>query len=288
MPAVSIVIRTKNEAKFLPACLDMIKNQSYQDYEVIVVDSGSSDQTLSIAKKYGCRIVSMNPAEFTYGHALNVGINAAKSKIAVIISGHCLPIGRDWLRTLLQSFESNPALAGVYGRQIAYPEASPMDHRGSLEAYPNGDTPVITTDFRFSNAHSAILKSAWKKLHFNEDIPYAEDMDWVKTIKSWGMIIIYEPRAVVFHSHQETFTSLYRRFNNENTAMIKMSSELARSGMILVFLLRYIRSVLMDYLFLLSHPHSLPYFIKWIIFTPIHRLAVYYGQYKANQLARQE
>jgi len=66
---VSIIIRTKNEDNWLEACLKSIRLQSYKNYEIIIVDNGSKDRTLEIAKKYETKIVKIK--KFIPGKAIN-------------------------------------------------------------------------------------------------------------------------------------------------------------------------------------------------------------------------
>ena len=75
---VSIVIRTKNEEELIEVVLKSIKTQTYTDYEIILVDSGSTDLTVEIAKKYGCKILNIKPEEFTFGYAINYGFENSK------------------------------------------------------------------------------------------------------------------------------------------------------------------------------------------------------------------
>ena len=97
-PETSIIIRTKNEEKWLGECLKKLREQTYSDFEIIVVDSGSTDWTLEIAKKSDARIVQIKPEEFSYPFALNVGCrHATATEYFVILSGHSLPISRTWL-----------------------------------------------------------------------------------------------------------------------------------------------------------------------------------------------
>jgi glycosyltransferase involved in cell wall biosynthesis len=60
-PLVSIIIPTKNSAEFLEQCLISIKNQSYKNIEIIVVDNFSKDSTREIAKRYGATIYLKGP-----------------------------------------------------------------------------------------------------------------------------------------------------------------------------------------------------------------------------------
>ncbi|HEX9838402.1 MAG TPA: glycosyltransferase, partial [Anaerolineales bacterium] len=84
----SIVIRAFNEDKHIGRLLEGIQHQTANDVEVILVDSGSSDATVSIAESYGAKTVHIPPQEFTFGRSLNLGIQFAKSEFIVIASAH--------------------------------------------------------------------------------------------------------------------------------------------------------------------------------------------------------
>ena len=282
MIKVSFIIRTKDEALSLPACLKAITEQNFESYEIIVVDSGSKDETLEVAKRANCIVLSISPQDFTFGRAINIGAQQATGEILVILSAHCLPIGKDWLNNLVQAFSSDDALVGVMGRQVTYLNASPIEKRGALEAFPTGGGLVVLKGERFSNAFSAVLKKVWQQIPFDETVSGAEDIDWVRKVQSLGLRIAYEPRSMVYHSHQETIKGVYHRFFRENEALILINSSFARRQNLLGYLLRYLRSVSLDYVFIISHWVSLGYFIKWFLLIPFFRAAVYYGQFKAQ------
>jgi len=77
---ISIVIRTFNEQRFLKYLLSGLQKQTIKDIEVIVVDSGSTDQTVEIARGFGARIIEIKPEEFSFGRSLNRGIEAASNE----------------------------------------------------------------------------------------------------------------------------------------------------------------------------------------------------------------
>jgi len=73
MVETSIIILTKNAGERFEELMKKIENQTYQDFEVLVIDSGSEDRTLEIAKKYGCRIYNIKPEEFHHSRTRNLG-----------------------------------------------------------------------------------------------------------------------------------------------------------------------------------------------------------------------
>lgn len=77
-PTVSFVIRTKNEGKFIGKVLGLLQKQTYQNFEIIIVDSGSTDRTLEAVKKFRVKLIKIKPQDFNYSYALNLGISNAK------------------------------------------------------------------------------------------------------------------------------------------------------------------------------------------------------------------
>ena len=126
-PLVSIIIRTKNEERWIDHCLSAIETQNMRDYEIILVDNNSEDKSVKIARKYTEKII--NVTEFYPGKAINEGIRASQGKYIVIISGHCIPKNNIWLEKLIEPLENDKTglLAGVYGRQEPLSSSSPLD-----------------------------------------------------------------------------------------------------------------------------------------------------------------
>jgi glycosyltransferase involved in cell wall biosynthesis len=199
LPLVSIIVRTKNEEKWIESCLKRIENQSInsKNIEIIIVDNNSSDQTISRAKKYKVKIFFIK--KYLPGKALNYGIKKAKGKYIVCLSAHCIPANKDWLKHLLISLKSNK-VAGVYGRQIPLPYSSDFDKRDLINLFGQ-DKKIQIKDTFFHNANSAFRKAVWKKYKFDENTEHIEDRIWGHKVIKNGFKIIYEPKAVVYHWH---------------------------------------------------------------------------------------
>lgn len=284
MSKVSIIIRTKNEEKGLPKCLDAIKNQTFQDFEIIIVDSGSTDNTLEIAKEHNCKIVEIPQEDFTYGYSLNVGIKNANGKIIVCLSAHCLPVNNEWLERLINPFKLNSKLAGLYGRQIPFTNASPAEKRGLIEAYPQKDKFIIISSVYFSNANCALLKKVWTDFNFNEKLTFSEDQDWCARVQDKDFLIGYEPRAVVYHSHKETLGDAYKKYYLKSKAMKNIKKIYSwKQHSLIGYFLRWVRSTIFDYIYLIKNPVKLFYFLYWIFKIPFYRISVYYGIYKGSK-----
>src|SRR4030066_1052634 len=96
-PNISVLIRTKNEEKYLGQTLSVIFSQTRKDIEVLIVDSGSTDKTLEAAREFPVTIFEIKPKDFTWGYALNYGFQRASGKYIVCLSAHALPQSEYWL-----------------------------------------------------------------------------------------------------------------------------------------------------------------------------------------------
>ena len=115
---VSIIVRTHNESYWISKCLHEIFNQKYKNFEVVVVDNQSKDNTRKIIKKNfpNCKLVNYKSKVFKPGESINYGIKFSEGELICIISGHCIPKNEFWLGQLVKNFKSKK-IAGVYGKQ---------------------------------------------------------------------------------------------------------------------------------------------------------------------------
>ena len=216
---ISVVIRTLNEAEHLETLLDDIENQITDElpFEVVLIDSGSTDATLEIAERHGCNIHHITREEFSFGRSLNMGCELASGDILVITSGHCVPCDENWLQKL-----SQPILDGkaqyTYGRQFGGPDSYYSECRIFAKYYPENDS-IPQEGFFCNNANSAISRSAWEKYRFDEELTGLEDMETAKRLVADGGKVAYIADAAVFHYHNEDWAQVKRRFEREAIAL---------------------------------------------------------------------
>ncbi len=221
MPKVSIVVRAKNEARYIGETLAAVQGQHYRDFEIVVVDSGSSDRTPEIAAQYGARVVHIEPRQFTYGRALNLGVNKSSGDLVVSLSAHATPENGNWLGSLVSGFRY-PAAAGVYGRHIPRKNASFFELLGMwLSGVTSKERRIQVGRARFSNANGAFRRDVWEMVAFNEKLPGAEDVDWARQVQRMGYVIVYEPAAAVYHSHGEPLLRLIRRQLHDQPVILR-------------------------------------------------------------------
>ena len=194
---VSIIVRAKNEERWITSSLNAIFNQSFKDIEVILVDNQSTDMTVAKAKKFNVKVLQIE--DYLPGKALNLGIEASSGEFIASISAHCIPKDQYWLSNLLRNFEDE-SVAGVYGRQEPMSFTNDLDKR-DLHITFGLDRRVQVKDCFFHNANSLIKRSIWEKIPFDGTITNIEDRVWGQRVIDTGYKIIYEPEAAVFHHH---------------------------------------------------------------------------------------
>ena len=169
-PLCSIIIRAYNEEKHLGRLLDGIQQQTIEDREIILVDSGSTDNTLEIAGRYPVKIVPNDSSEFTFGRSLNRGINAASGRYMVVAD-------------LLYP-------AGVLGKQRGAETNHYSEHQWFRRYFPDISQPDQGQPYTH-NANAAVRKSLWSQHPYNEKITGLEDLAWSSWAKEQGYSIAY-------------------------------------------------------------------------------------------------
>lgn len=197
MSKVAVVIRTKNEERWLSRCLKAVLAQDERDVEVVIVDNQSTDYTVDVAGKFPVKVLTIG--EFTPGRALNLGIRATDSAYIVCLSAHCIPKDERWLSSLLRNMK-NDRIAGVYGRQLPFRYSSDLNKRDLLITF-GLDHRIQTKDSFFHNANSLLRRSVWHAIPFDEALANIEDRAWGQAVIEAGFQIAYEPDAAVYHHH---------------------------------------------------------------------------------------
>lgn len=212
----AIVIRAYNEAAYIGQLLEGIRQQSVQNVQTILVDSGSTDGTVTIARQHDVQVVRIAPQEFTFGRSLNLGIQHAQSERVVIASAHVHPVYPDWLEKLLAPFE-NPLVGLTYGKQRGAPQTSFSEHQVFAHWYP--DEAKSWQEHPFcNNANAAIRRDLWEKRPYDENLSGLEDLDWANWMIAQGYRLVYVPEAEIIHVHQETARQIYNRYRREAMA----------------------------------------------------------------------
>ncbi len=219
----SLVVRAYNEERHIGRLLEGVGHQTVRDVEVVLVDSGSTDATASIAARYGAKIVHVRPEEFTFGRSLNAGMSATTRELVAIASAHVYPVYPDWLERLLAPF-ADPRVALTYGRQRGSPASQFAERQVFAHWYPDRSDPDQAHPF-CNNANAAIRRSAWEKQPYDESLTGLEDLAWAKTALAAGSRLAYVAEAEIVHLHDETLPAVYNRYRREAMAFKRLYPE---------------------------------------------------------------
>ena len=204
LPETSIVIRAFNEQRWLPKVLAALANQTSRNHEVLLVDSGSVDRTREVAAGHGIRVLRLRPEDFTFGHSLNAGIDAARGRFIAILSAHAIPAAEDWLERLLASLRQDDT-AMVFGGQRGHAVSKFSEARDFERTFAQQPLWLNESHCFANNANSAIRRALWESHPFDEGLPGLEDIEWARYWMQRGMGVRYEPEARVYHIHEESW-----------------------------------------------------------------------------------
>src|SRR5579862_2915194 len=220
MVKVSVLVLTKNGMPDIHRSLKAVYDQEgVPPLEVIVVDSGSTDETLEVARGFPIRIEHIPSASFHHARTRNFAAGLASGEILVLLSQDAIPSSGRWLESMIANF-ADPGVGAVYGRQVPMPGSS-LERADALDLVYGGVRIVKDPAHRnglgyrfyhFSDANAAIRRDVWEKTQFPEDLKVFEDLGIAKRILDSGWKIVYEPKAAVIHSHDHNTLGLLKRY----------------------------------------------------------------------------
>lgn len=237
----SVVIPMKNPGPIFREVLTAVcKQQASFDFDVLVVDSGSTDGSVEFVQAFGdprVRLIQIKPTEFGHGKTRNFAVANTEGEYAVVITHDALPVDEHWLAAMVQTADADSRIAGVFGRHIAYPSASPYTKRDLEAHFANfAAEPVVELTDRarydrdesyrqrlhfFSDNNALLRRSVWQS-HPYPDVDFAEDQIWAKHIVEAGWKKAYSAQGAVYHSHDYPLIEKLQRSFDESYALYRL------------------------------------------------------------------
>jgi len=220
MNRVSAIIPTLNAGSSIGALCFALSEQTFRPYEIIVIDSSSSDDTRSIAEHWGAKAISISRRDFNHGGTRNLAAAYAQGDILVFLTQDAIPVNNRLVEYLIGPVARNECAAS-YGRQIARIDAHPPEQFARLFNYP--PTPAVKElqslsshgikTFFFSNVCSAINKAVFKQVGcFPDNVIMNEDLFLAARLILLGFRIAYVSDAQVYHSHDYDLKEQFKRY----------------------------------------------------------------------------
>jgi rhamnosyltransferase len=228
---ISIVIPVKNGVKTIEDCLSGIKQQTLFDRcEVIIIDSGSTDGTLELLKKYEVRLHQIPAEEFNHGATRNYGVSLAKGEFVVMTVQDAVPSDDQWLEKMIRHFE-DPEVAGACGQQIVphHPDKNPHQWFRPISSPKTKKIKFCSAEeFDALSPRNKKISCSWDDVNAMyrratlEKIPFrntafAEDALWAIDALRAGKTLVYDFSIRINHYHflsrkytyQRVLTQLY-------------------------------------------------------------------------------
>ena len=227
-PYVSIIIVARDEENNIGNCLCAVRSQIVDfSYEIIVVDSGSTDKTVKIAKQYDATVIEIKREDFQHGRTRQMASMQAGGEYLVYLVADAVPADNKWLAVLVDAVRSDDMVAGAYSRQIPRDGAGPVESHRLRHRLSSGlsketrkiDDPKdfwsMTAADRFTMCEFDDVSCCRRRSLLDEfpirDVDWAEDLLWAREVLLAGHKIVFEPGSVVKHSHADNLVHAFKR-----------------------------------------------------------------------------
>lgn len=262
-------MRTKNSSNIIDQTLKALFSQTFDNFNLFIVDSGSVDDTLIKCSKYPHTLFKVKAQDYHPGKVINTVLKKCVTDIVVFLNSDCVMLHPFTLQILLDSFLDNN-IDAVYARQICRPEAFSWVQRDYLVSFPKQKKPLW---MHFSLPLAAIKKKVWEDVPFYTQAWASEDTKWAIEIKQKGYSVKYEQNALVMHSHNYTFKQLFNRKYVEGEADAYIFEEKLT---LFKSIRNFIGSVYRDFIFHLKQKR-LSEFFNCILIRVVYHASHYWG-----------
>ncbi|HYM66419.1 MAG TPA: glycosyltransferase family 2 protein [Patescibacteria group bacterium] len=229
----SVLIPTRNAGPGFRETLEAIQQQrTARNFELVVVDSCSSDGTAEAAAAAGARVQVIPQADFGHGRTRNLLASLARGSQFVFMTQDALPADELWLERLMAGLD-DPSVAACFGRQVARPGASLLQQHHLAWWYPQHATRWSLRDpieprighLFYSHVNAACRSEVWDRFRFDESLVMSEDQEWSRRVLQAGWEVTYVPDAAVIHSHPYGLASVFRRHFDSGASLVGVTAD---------------------------------------------------------------
>ena len=240
----SVVIPTWNGGARFERLLEVLADQELEGgFELIVIDSGSTDGTAEAARRAGARVIDIPQSEFGHGRTRNQAIAASDGERIALLTQDAIPMDREYLANLFGALDDE-SVDGAYARQFPLPDCDPLIAERLRLWSASRDTPVIqefvpgdaeasVAKFEelppierylacaYDNVASCLRRSTWERFPYPER-SFGEDVAWAREVLRAGGRIVFEPGARVEHSHNLELKREFKRIYCDHRNLIAL------------------------------------------------------------------
>lgn len=235
-PPISVVILANNEEHNLRRMLPVLARQKVSEpFETVLIDSGSTDGTMEVARQFGAHVHTIAPEQFQHGRARNLGAQRARGRFLVYLVADAVPADDLWLARMIEPLD-DPTVGGVFCRQLP-PEgtiptqAYALEHRYGPEnrrhALRPGE-PLTLSRVRISNVGSSYRRQTVLELPFAENLIVCEDVAMGLSLLRSGYEVLYRGDTAVYHAHNYSPGQIFRRYFDIGSSLHDLWAELPR------------------------------------------------------------
>lgn len=218
---VSIIIPTYNAGDKLNNLLKSLEKQTYQNFEILIIDSSSTDNTEAIARRYTNKFLKIPKSDFDHGYVRSLAGKMSNGEILVYLTQDVEFASSCSLENLIEVFDENGLIAAAYGRQIPYESTNLFGKHLRIFNYP--DSPLLKSKYDIkklgiktafvSNSFAAYKRSALEQIGwFKSRIILGEDIYAGAKLILAGYLIAYVSNAIVYHSHNYSIRQEFKRY----------------------------------------------------------------------------